>query len=276
MQHLTIGEMAESNNISKQTLRLYDNIGLFSPDYRNDENGYRYYDIKQNARLDMIQYLKSIGLTLNEIKIQLASDNLDKITSLLEKQRLTVDDEIKNLKLQRRAIDKTIKSFELYKDSPPDGMIILEHLPRRYMYRINTSVNFYNFGIEVYEDMLRKLKHSLLKSNISPLFFCNAGTILRKDNFISKNFVSTEVFVFIDDKTLFPKLEAVPSGNYLCVYCEDFEKEKDYALELFDHVEKRGFKIIGDYICEVITDLPVVETNHRGMLFRLQVPISYK
>ena len=28
----------------------------------------RYYDIKQNARLDMIQYMKELGMELKEIK----------------------------------------------------------------------------------------------------------------------------------------------------------------------------------------------------------------
>ena len=29
---------------------------------------YRYYDIKQNARFDMIQYMKELGMELKEIK----------------------------------------------------------------------------------------------------------------------------------------------------------------------------------------------------------------
>jgi DNA-binding transcriptional MerR regulator len=54
---LSIGEMAKINNISVSTLRLYDEIGLIKPCFIDKEIRYRYYNIRQNARLDMIQYM---------------------------------------------------------------------------------------------------------------------------------------------------------------------------------------------------------------------------
>ena len=54
MDLLSIGEMAELNNISRQALRLYDRIGLLAPYYVDENTGYRHYDIRQCARLDMI------------------------------------------------------------------------------------------------------------------------------------------------------------------------------------------------------------------------------
>ncbi|WP_330610296.1 MerR family transcriptional regulator [Coprococcus comes] len=33
-----------------------------------EQTHYRYYDIKQNACLDMIQYMKELGMELKEIK----------------------------------------------------------------------------------------------------------------------------------------------------------------------------------------------------------------
>ena len=75
MKHLTVGEMARLNHISEQTLRLYDKRGLLSPSFRG-ENGYRYYDIKQSAVLDIIQYMKSLGISLKEIGRQLETRDL--------------------------------------------------------------------------------------------------------------------------------------------------------------------------------------------------------
>lgn len=71
MKELTIGQMARLNGVSEQTLRLYDRTGLFSPMYRDEENGYRYYDIRQSAQLDMIQHMKSLGMSLKDIRSQL-------------------------------------------------------------------------------------------------------------------------------------------------------------------------------------------------------------
>lgn len=39
----TISEMARFFNVSSQTLRYYDKIGLYRPAVVNRENGYRYY-----------------------------------------------------------------------------------------------------------------------------------------------------------------------------------------------------------------------------------------
>ena len=89
MRHLTVGEMAKLNHISEQTLRLYDKRGLLSPSFRG-QNGYRYYDIKQSAVLDIIQYMKSLGISLKEIKHQLENRDLGRIEAALrEKQRQT-------------------------------------------------------------------------------------------------------------------------------------------------------------------------------------------
>jgi len=67
---LPIGKMAELNHTSVQTLRYYDKIDLLKPLYVNEETNYRYYDIRQSAILDMIQYMKSLGMSLGQIKEQ--------------------------------------------------------------------------------------------------------------------------------------------------------------------------------------------------------------
>ena len=96
MQLLTIGQMARLNHVSEQTLRLYDNIGLFSPSHRG-ENGYRYYDIKQSAVLDIIQYMKSLGMSLKEIQLQLEKKDLTLIESVLREKQRQTEEEIRAL-----------------------------------------------------------------------------------------------------------------------------------------------------------------------------------
>ena len=66
--YISIGEMAKMNRTTVPTLRLYDSMKLLTPCYVDEKTHYRYYDIKQNARLDMIQYMKELGIELKEIK----------------------------------------------------------------------------------------------------------------------------------------------------------------------------------------------------------------
>ncbi len=60
----TVGEMAKLSNISKQTLIFYDRKGVFSPNYVDPDNGYRYYSADQLELLDNILILKEMGLSL--------------------------------------------------------------------------------------------------------------------------------------------------------------------------------------------------------------------
>ena len=45
--------------------------------YRDAENGYRYYDIRQSAQLDMIQHMKALGMSLKDIREQMTHFELD-------------------------------------------------------------------------------------------------------------------------------------------------------------------------------------------------------
>lgn len=60
--------MSKLNNISIQTLRYYDKIGLLKPKVISEKSQYRYYSIEQFFQMDVIKYYKTLGLSLNEIK----------------------------------------------------------------------------------------------------------------------------------------------------------------------------------------------------------------
>lgn len=53
-----------------QTLRYYDKMGLLTPMIIDEQSRYRYYHINQCARLDMIHYMKCIGMSLENIITQ--------------------------------------------------------------------------------------------------------------------------------------------------------------------------------------------------------------
>ena len=66
--HLMIGKVASLYDISVQTLRHYDKIGLFRPDLVNEETGYRYYTIPRLQTLELILFLRRLDLSLAEIQ----------------------------------------------------------------------------------------------------------------------------------------------------------------------------------------------------------------
>lgn len=93
--NFSIGEMSKLYNISIRTLRHYDKIVLINPIYTNKENGYRYYSFEQFVHLQLIKHYKSIGLSLDEIKVLLNTDSsIESISTIISKQKLIVDDKI--------------------------------------------------------------------------------------------------------------------------------------------------------------------------------------
>ena len=111
-KYLSIGQMARINNISVPTLRFYDSIGILQPCYTDPQTRYRYYDVRQNARLDMIQYMKELGMELKEIEEVLASEDLRKIEAVLIRKREQTIHQIEQMKIQWDAIDRAIDSIE--------------------------------------------------------------------------------------------------------------------------------------------------------------------
>lgn len=279
MDLLSIGEMAELNNISRQALRLYDRIGLLAPYYVDENTGYRYYDIRQCARLDMIQYMKELGMSLKQIKQQLDLKDIGVIQEVLERQKNLIDKNIEELKHKRKAICRAIKSYNGYTTSPREGVIVIEHLPQRKILCYNCGINIYDYGIDTYEYILRELREHIKLNELPMVYFCNVGSIVRKQMLDKGNFFSNEIFLFVDDDFETNKdIEIIPSGTFACIYFDSFSfsKEKKYARLLMDNIKENKYKIVGDYICEAVTELPIFPQNERNMFIKLQIPIKFR
>ena len=64
----SIGEVSKICNVSRKALRYYDQIGLISPDYINEENGYRYYSEDTLLYVPVLKYYKQMGFKLEEMQ----------------------------------------------------------------------------------------------------------------------------------------------------------------------------------------------------------------
>lgn len=275
MEKLSIGQMAKLNQTTVQALRLYDSLGILKPIYVNNDNGYRYYDVKQNAQLDMIHYMKATGMTLKEIKEVFDHHDLTLLTQVLEKHLKQVSEQINELYLQKKAVKRMIDSYNRYLKSPSDGTITLEYIEDRKIYTSMMDINFYDYGLDVYENILVDLKKDMIRQGISDVYYYNAGTTIFKEDFLNKKYFSNEIFVFVDQDCNSSFLHILPASMYACMYCDDFDKEKEYIAKLYDYIEKEKMHVTGDYICEVLTELPITKSNKREMFLRLQVPIEF-
>mgnify|MGYP000305610386 FL=1 len=120
------------------------------------------------------------------------------------------------------------------------------------------------------------MKENLIANQLSPIYFYNAGTVMRREHLMEGTYYSTEIFVLVDRGFVNDSLiTEIPASTYLCIYCNGFEKEKEYMGRLVEEIRTRDYQVTGDYICEVVAEVPM-DMQERGMFLRLQVPVSFR
>lgn len=276
---LSIGQMAKLNHTTIATLRLYDELNLLKPIHTDPQSRYRYYDIKQNARLDMIQYMKELGMQLQEIREVLDKKDISLIQEILIKKREDIFSEIRNLKIKKDAITKAIYGIERYRKSPVAGVVSLEYIDRRLVYSQPIEINFYDYDINTYEESLCRLKEHFINMPFPHIYFSNVGTSIQKHDFENLHFIADQIFVFIDRDFKLPEenIKEIDSGMYACIYLNRYEDEIEYAKRLLAFCQENKYTLCGDYLCEVLTELNIFdESKQRSMFLRLQVPITFQ
>jgi MerR family transcriptional regulator, Zn(II)-responsive regulator of zntA len=93
--------LTKTFNISSDTLRYYEKLGLFKPAVRQD-NGYRLYDETTPKRLQFIQQCQAVGFTLREIQTLLDIDenpesDCEEVATFIEDKRQRIHAQIKHL-----------------------------------------------------------------------------------------------------------------------------------------------------------------------------------
>lgn len=123
---LSIGEMAKLNNVTIQTLRYYDKLDIFKPEYVNKDNNYRYYTVRQIFYLDIIKYLKFIDMPLEKVKkvIKLPPEE---IYLFLDNQEIIVKEKIRQLEDSHYILN--------YRKEQLQEQILLEHQTKGVVYQ---------------------------------------------------------------------------------------------------------------------------------------------
>ncbi len=109
---LTIGKVASQANVSIETVRYYERLGLV-PEPPRSESGYRLYDEESVKRLRFIKEAQELGFTLEEIR-DLLSLRVDANTSCAEvrqraEQKVTeIAGKIRSLQAMQAALEGMI------------------------------------------------------------------------------------------------------------------------------------------------------------------------
>jgi DNA-binding transcriptional MerR regulator len=110
MRMYTIKQLADLANVSRRTLRYYDQIDLLKPTAVADNN-YRYYDQDKVLRLQQIRFYQELDFSLNDIRKILDKSDFNTLQSL-QSQKEALQQQAKRLDRLIDTIDKTILHLE--------------------------------------------------------------------------------------------------------------------------------------------------------------------
>lgn len=284
-QLIKIGEFAQLNNLSIQTLRYYEKIGLIYPVKVDNLTNYRYYDLMQSSVLDMIQFLKSLDFSLEDIKeILNRHDNLEFLQHTLIEQQRELEQKQLQVEMKISQIEAFREATHIYENSRTSNDIELIKLPKRNIIKFSIPDNIYDITAEKYEYHLRQFK-KYLATNFPFIPSCSRiGSVMDQYQIKTGKLVSKELFVFFStkQKTLFKEsktsasLDSLISGTYAVDYCDDFSKESEAIKKFKEKIDIKNLEIIGDYVCEIIYEVPQLHQTKRSMYIRMQVPVKQK
>lgn len=133
----TIGDISKIVNISANTLRYYDEIGLLKPHLVEDTNQYRYYSDSQIKDIAFILELKQYGFSLEEIKILVQDKSNNRLKPMLEQKLIELQGNIDKLKDRYVVLEKRVSKInrEEFKMKESKVLIVDDFVLARKMIR---------------------------------------------------------------------------------------------------------------------------------------------
>ncbi len=103
MERYKIGQVAQFLNLSSETLRYYEKLGIISSQ-RDDENSYRYYSAWDINYLLDCTYYRSFGFPVRDVKRMVQQDNLDGLVSDCEHQLQELAAQLNQIRFQMESL----------------------------------------------------------------------------------------------------------------------------------------------------------------------------
>ncbi len=124
LHYLKTSEFAKVVGVSKHTLFYYDKVGVFCPEYK-DEHGFRAYSSLQIESFFVLQSLKEMGVSLNNIKAYLEERSPTKCMNLLKEHESILKEEINKLANTIDLIKAKQNMIQAYFDSKPEQVKVV-------------------------------------------------------------------------------------------------------------------------------------------------------
>lgn len=275
-QYYSIGQAAKICKLSVQTLRYYDKIGLVFPNHTDKLSGYRYYSNRDLLYIKIVQDMKLLQFSLDEIGAMLKSDSLDSLFAKLESKQKETLEEIKRLEQTVKSIEQRTARIVMLQElgnglKDLDVLVELKRLPDRH---VLADRGRYACGMEPsivkFTELFGKVDaSSLTPSPIMTVYHENIMTFDRAET-------DLEFCIILDHAnpgTVYTRI--IPEGDYItALYCgipNDISCKRIYS-KLLQWMESNGYVESGPSIEKYLVDMAQI-MKPEEFIVELQVPV---
>lgn len=237
-----IGEVAKLFHISISSLRHYENMGLFTPEYISPDSGYRYYGTEQFEVLNTIRYLRTLDMPLSEIKDFLKNKDISHIEGKLQQQKQIVLEKQRELKRIEQKINHRLSWLQDAQDTPLDTVSLIQ-LPACRIVWVEGSLK-----IRDSQDMeapIRKLDQSQAEAVV---FLGKVGLGISAEHLQAGETEQYDgIFLILDQEDVFFG-ETLTLPEMFCVRLRFRGSHTEAAVQykkLLDYIKKHQMQIVG-------------------------------
>lgn len=237
---LTVSQFAKLHNVNKRTLHYYDEIGIFSPDYKG-ENGYRYYDYMQGVDFEYIKMLKELNMGLDEIKRYIDNPNEEDFKEIAEVKIKEINQEIKLLNRRKEVLEDKLQKLSKCDEARNKNYIkVVECEEEKFFY---TPFKFED------DDLKQLISH--IKDVWTVDEYCKGiGSFISVDKIQRGEFEEYDgLFIeMLDDMESKNTKNTIikPKGKYICAYhMGDWDTLPDFYDEIVKYAEENNLTLVG-------------------------------
>lgn len=272
---LMIGKVANLYDITVQTLRHYDKIGLFRPEVINPETGYRYYSVPQLRQLEYILFLRQLHFSLPEIQAAMQllgqSRNLSDILQQRDQELVAEMQKIQDL----RDIIHSLSHMQVPHPAPLGEIQIQPYSPLRHFHLLEIPP----LDVTASDFPLRLMEYRKALSGAMPPIqtrYSFGATVSLSDYQNAGSLRYTGILLDPGPYGVAPPLGTMeaPEGYYasICFHRDTMQPEKAYQA-LSEFLSNHNFHS-DDTILELSIDPSFASISRISELTSLQVRID--
>lgn len=230
-----ISDFSKITNLTVKALRYYDEEGILTPSYRDQDNGYRYYGDKDFQKAKLISMLKELDFSISEIKDVLTNcDNPKDLSYFLEEKKNMIE---RHISREKELISKITLSMESkdMEDVSMDYKIEVKEIEALTVASIRYKGKYSDVGLYI-----GKIYKAVKNHSAGAPFCCYFDREFKEDADIELCVPTTKL---INDSNICAK--KLPGIKAVCtVHTGGYDKLNLAYKALFDYINKHNINCL--------------------------------